>query len=75
MKHTLAPGERMTVPVLQALLMTQQADGDAMGAAITRRQIERMAERERLRHQALRAGRWPFVVTRDEGTDDEQRDT
>jgi hypothetical protein len=63
MRHVLAPGERLTVPMLQALLMEQQADGDAEGAMATRRLIDQVTERERLRHQALRAGRWPFTVT------------
>jgi len=63
MRHVLAPGERLTVPMLQALLMEQQADGDAEGVVQTRRLIDQVTERERLRHQALRAGRWPFTVT------------
>jgi hypothetical protein len=63
MKHQIASGERVTVPMLQALLMEQQADGDEEGAHWTRVEIARLADRERLRHQALRAGRWPFVVT------------
>jgi hypothetical protein len=63
MRHVLAPGERLTVPMLQALLMEQQADGDFEGAGHTRRLIDQVTERERLRHQALRAGRWPFTVT------------
>jgi hypothetical protein len=63
MRHVVAPGERLTVPMLQALLMEQQADGDAEGVVQTRRLIDQVTERERLRHQALRAGRWPFTVT------------
>jgi hypothetical protein len=63
MKTQIELGATLTVPLLQALLMDQQAEGDAEGAAKTRRMIDKLTERERLRHQALRAGRWPFTVT------------
>lgn len=66
MKHQIALHESLTLPLLQALLIDQQRDGDAEGVARTRRMIERLQERQRLRHQALRAGRWPFVVSEPE---------
>ena len=70
MKHQIHFGESLTIPLLEALLIDQQRDGDAEGVARTRRMLDKLKERQRLRHQALRAGRWPFVVQGEEGKTD-----
>lgn len=74
MKTEVHFGASLSVALLQALLMDQQAEGDAEGAAVTRRMIARLMERERLREQAQRAGRWPFPVSepKQEGADHEK---
>ena len=52
--------------MLELLLVDQQAAGDADGAAKTRATIARIKERRRLKAQAMREGRWPFMVAKPE---------
>ena len=70
MRTGISVDESLTIALLQALLMDQQADGDAEGATRTRRVIARQIELQRRKEQAVLAGRWPFKQSKPEEGDD-----